>query len=166
MKECSLGIIWNEARTQVLLIKRRDVAVWVLPGGGIDAGETPESAALREVLEETGLHVAIQYKVAEYAPINSWTSRTHLYVCYSLSGSCKTGNETVAIQFFPLHALPPRLFDYHKEWLHEIAQTKHPFPLHKKMSRRTFWKIILKAFMHPYLACRYLCAKYGFPINS
>lgn len=30
---------------------------WVTPGGGIDAGETPSAAAVREVAEETGLEV-------------------------------------------------------------------------------------------------------------
>jgi 8-oxo-dGTP pyrophosphatase MutT (NUDIX family) len=30
---------------------------WTLPGGGIDHGEDPREALLREVYEETGLHV-------------------------------------------------------------------------------------------------------------
>lgn len=37
---------------------------WVLPGGGIEAGESPKSAATREVEEETGLTVDTTVPVA------------------------------------------------------------------------------------------------------
>jgi 8-oxo-dGTP pyrophosphatase MutT (NUDIX family) len=47
----------------VLLIQGHDPAKpeagewWHVPGGGIDDGETPEAAAVREIFEETGLAV-------------------------------------------------------------------------------------------------------------
>lgn len=32
---------------------------WTMPGGGIDPGEDPKDAAVREVFEETGFHVEL-----------------------------------------------------------------------------------------------------------
>lgn len=45
----------------VLLGRRADGRPpWVFPGGGIRPGETPEDAAVREALEETGLTVVAE----------------------------------------------------------------------------------------------------------
>jgi len=52
---------WSERAA--ILLTRRSLALrshpgqWALPGGRIDAGETPEAAALRELGEEVGLIV-------------------------------------------------------------------------------------------------------------
>ena len=52
---------WSEA--SALLLTRRATTMrehpgqWALPGGRIDAGETPEEAAVRELHEELGLRV-------------------------------------------------------------------------------------------------------------
>ncbi|GCE23677.1 NUDIX hydrolase N-terminal domain-containing protein [Dictyobacter kobayashii] len=50
---CDAGVIDAEGR--ILLIRRADNGLWAMPGGGIDVGETPAQAAVREVLEETGV---------------------------------------------------------------------------------------------------------------
>lgn len=60
----------------VLLVKHR-VRGWVPPGGKIEPGETPRTAALRELLEETGLRadllpepaaVAVRSYRADWSP--------------------------------------------------------------------------------------------------
>lgn len=43
----------------VLLVRFTGVDRWALPGGGLDHGEHPRDAAVREVAEETGLQVAL-----------------------------------------------------------------------------------------------------------
>lgn len=35
-----------------------DGPIWVLPGGGVEPGESPEKASIRELWEETGIAVA------------------------------------------------------------------------------------------------------------
>jgi len=65
---------WSEA--PALLLTRRAEGLrshagqWALPGGRIDAGETPEQAALRELHEEVGLQLdadAIVGRLDDYA---------------------------------------------------------------------------------------------------
>jgi ADP-ribose pyrophosphatase YjhB (NUDIX family) len=54
------GIVIEQGR--VLLVKRSQPPLqgrWSLPGGLLETGETLEAAVARELLEETGLHVAV-----------------------------------------------------------------------------------------------------------
>jgi mutator protein MutT len=51
--------LWSDAAALILTRRseqlRDHAGQWALPGGRIDAGETPEQAALREIHEEVGL---------------------------------------------------------------------------------------------------------------
>jgi ADP-ribose pyrophosphatase YjhB (NUDIX family) len=51
-------IVYEQGR--VLLIRRTDIPVWALPGGGVDASEGLVEAAVRETKEETGIAVEVE----------------------------------------------------------------------------------------------------------
>ncbi|MGC9333521.1 MAG: NUDIX hydrolase [Anaerolineae bacterium] len=51
---------------RVLLCHRRDIDAWNLPGGGVESGELPTEAVIREVREETGLEAAIERLAGVY----------------------------------------------------------------------------------------------------
>lgn len=157
------GIVFDEGRKSVLLIKRRDIPVWVLPGGGLDPGETPEQGAVREVLEETGYQVEIVRKTAEYLPVNKMTRLTHAFECKILSGAPHCGDETLDVRFFPLASLP-KLPPPYKGWI-EDAAANHPTMLRKQIVGVSYM-ILLKLFLqHPLLVGRYLLTKLGIHLN-
>jgi len=50
-----------------LLTQRTDNGQWCLPGGAAESGETVAEACIREVFEETGLHVRVTRLVGVYS---------------------------------------------------------------------------------------------------
>jgi ADP-ribose pyrophosphatase YjhB (NUDIX family) len=55
-----VGAVVHDAAGRLLLIRRGHAphaGLWSLPGGRVEAGESPEGAVEREVREETGLRV-------------------------------------------------------------------------------------------------------------
>jgi 8-oxo-dGTP pyrophosphatase MutT (NUDIX family) len=50
------GLVFDDAG-RVLLARHSNAGLWVAPGGAIDPDESPVDAVVREVFEETALHV-------------------------------------------------------------------------------------------------------------
>ncbi len=157
------GTIFSTDRTQVLLVERRDVPVWVLPGGGIDANESSEDAIIREILEETGFTVKVERLVGLYIPINRLSKPTHLYECTIVKGSPTPSSETKRVQFFHLLNLPKRIPPPFREWI-EDAHHIQPF-VHKKLHSVNYRTFFLYLFCHPILVIRFLLARLGLSIN-
>lgn len=56
-RAASAAVVVHDGKDTVLVVKASYKRHWGLPGGIIDAGETPRMAAVREVQEETGLTI-------------------------------------------------------------------------------------------------------------
>lgn len=107
---CS-AVIFDDDRKRILLTRRTDNGQWCLPSGRIEAGESVAEACVREVLEETGLHVEIvkllgvysnPHQLVEYADGN----RIHLIsLCFEVrraGGELTSSNETTEFSHFTI----------------------------------------------------------------
>ncbi len=159
-----IGAIFSPDRTKILLIKRRDIPVWVLPGGGIEKDESSEDAILREIFEETGFTVKIKRLVGTYLPINRLSNPTKLYECTILSGIATLSSETKDICFFPLSNLPNLIPPPFKEWIHDAYTIQEP--VHHYLKSVNYRTLLLSFFKHPLLVIRFLLSKVGIHINN
>jgi putative (di)nucleoside polyphosphate hydrolase len=68
-----VGVVLTDGQGRVFAGQRADMdtPAWQMPQGGIDEGETPVEAGLRELREETGVrkrHVTVLGETAEWLP--------------------------------------------------------------------------------------------------
>ena len=60
MRDRSGAIIELDGKIAIIKRFRNNHEYYVFPGGGIEEGETPEEAAIREVKEELGIDIGIE----------------------------------------------------------------------------------------------------------
>jgi ADP-ribose pyrophosphatase YjhB (NUDIX family) len=104
------GVFLDE---RVLLVRERADGCWTLPGGWVDVNDAPSEAVAREIYEESGYR-ARAVKLAGLIDKNRHPHPPgvhHIYklffVCELLGGEPLASNETDAVDFFPVYALPP-----------------------------------------------------------
>ncbi|MCH9630374.1 MAG: RNA pyrophosphohydrolase [Chlamydiia bacterium] len=152
-------VIFKDDYKKILLIKREDVPVWALPGGGIEENETTETTAVREVEEETGLKVKIKRKVGEFHPKNRLTKLTHLYECTVESGSLSLSDETIDIKYFDVSSLPNLMPPPYQEWIYDAAKNLDHC-LVKKTESVTYLVLVKKFLEHPILVSMHYIKKF------
>lgn len=116
------AVVFNEA-SKVLLTRRADNGMWCLPGGHVDFGETLAEAAVRETLEETGLHVAVERLIGVYSAPYADGFTLHgtnqiviaSFLCRVTGGGLCLSDETTDIGYFPPDQLPEPLLPIHRQ---------------------------------------------------
>ena len=120
----SVSAVIFDRRRRLLLQQRSDGGQWGLPGGSVEIGESVTGAVAREVREETGLTVVPrrlvgvysdpELQVVRYPDGNVWHYVTVCLECVVRGGSLTTCDETLALEWVPLDALPAALLPNHR----------------------------------------------------
>ena len=162
--ESVIGAIFSLQRDQILLVKRSDVPVWVLPGGGVESNESPRCAIIREIVEETGFTVKVDRLVGLYTPVNRLAKMTHVYECSIVGGGPAASKETRDVRFFDLRSLPREIPPPFREWIQDAYVVGDP--VRKELKSVNYRTLVMHAMRHPLLVARFLLARLGWPMNS
>lgn len=121
-----VGAIVFDAADSLLLVRRGrppHAGSWSLPGGRVEAGETPQQAVVREVAEETGLLVVPERLVGRVERDGSDGAVYVIddYACTAVGGRLLAGDDANDARFVDRLGLDeltlsPGLLDALTEW--------------------------------------------------
>ncbi len=92
------AVVFNKEKTKVLVQKREDLRIWTIPGGGVEPKESPAEAAVREVLEETGIEVEpVRLSGIYLQDIRFLEALNLTFVCRPVGGKLTTSSENIEV---------------------------------------------------------------------
>jgi 8-oxo-dGTP pyrophosphatase MutT (NUDIX family) len=116
MPNHAAGVVVRDPALGVLLLWRHrfttDTWGWEVPAGRIDPGETPEGAAARETLEETGWQPGPLRHLVTYHPFNGTSDMVfHLFVADGAThvGAPSDPDEAERVEWVPWERLDTEL---------------------------------------------------------
>lgn len=117
---------------KILLMRRSDNRLWVMPGGQMEVGETPAEAVVRETYEETGVRcVALALSGVYDSRIWDKARGQHVYkftfLCEPTGENAETpshAQEALEIGWFAEDHFPPDLYEGHVQRILDAYQVR------------------------------------------
>lgn len=121
-KKVVVALVLIQESGKLLLVRQNyGERYWSLPGGVVEVGETITGAAIREVQEETGLHVSITRVVGLYSLPEDDS------LAITLEGKIEGGklnpdNEILECRYFPFNDLPAHVREHFHQRVEDYYQ--------------------------------------------
>lgn len=122
-----IELIDRPHRPIVLIERLNEPLGWAIPGGFVDYGETVESAARREALEETGLQVTLIEQFQVYSDPNRDPRQHTLSVTFLATaiGEPNASDDAKSLDVFDVWNLPTNLCFDHDRILQDYVRYRH-----------------------------------------
>lgn len=117
------GVLIKDGKLLLVAHKKNDSVYWLLPGGGVDFGESLTEALEREFLEELNVYVDVKDILLIAETIYPSGERQILNICFCchyVEGEYQLGNEQ-------------RLYDYNFFTVEEVQNMKILPPLNREL---------------------------------
>ena len=113
----AVGAVVGNDDSELLLIQRADSGIWLYPTGWADVGYSPSEVAVKEVAEETGIHIEVRRLIAVLDGMRLGFTRVPLYSlvfhCHAVGGELAAHPQECAdVGWFPHDNLPSPLAGY------------------------------------------------------
>ncbi len=115
----STAVLFDDEGRILLVLRNREPGAgeWSLPGGFVENGESPEDAAKRELVEETGLSACGPTLIDVIYQESVFYGTCLLIIGYlfdGFSGDIVAGDDADDARFFPVDELPQLAFESHR----------------------------------------------------
>ena len=127
--EAAGGVVWRPAPggegTEIVLVHRPRYDDWSLPKGKLDAGESFEEAALREVEEETGLRCELGHYLGEtsYRDHKDRSKVVRYWAMRAGEGEFDPDDEVDDLRWVPVSEAAAVLdYDFDRELVRRVAE--------------------------------------------
>ena len=108
------AVVLVSDQDRLVLVKRAiepALGRWSFPSGYVDRGEVVEEAAIREVLEETGLYVNLDGLIGVYSQDGNPVILA-VYAATVVGGCLRTSEESTEVSWHRVDELPPLPFPH------------------------------------------------------
>ncbi len=100
MRIRAAGILIKDNKLLMIHRFRDGEEYWVLPGGGVEEGEKPEEAVIREIKEETSISAKLKSGSVVFKDshtLQGETSEHKIFKCEYISGEPKLSDDSVEV---------------------------------------------------------------------
>jgi 8-oxo-dGTP diphosphatase len=103
------AMVFNEQGCILLFKHTYRKFEWGIPAGGLEYGEQPQNAIVREFFEETGLQIKVEKLLLAESSMEDHNISL-IFLCEIVSGTFKQSSEISEMKYFDVNDLPHMLF--------------------------------------------------------